>query len=99
MAKKTKEYQEFKQQKYNASIRGIPWELNYQDWKAIWEQSGKKHLRGCGKGKYCMARFGDNGPYSKNNVFIHEFCANSGDYKRKRKLKIPMSQFPILVTL
>ena len=44
--------------------------LTYEEWVSIWEQSGKLQLRGKGRGLYCMARYGDKGPYSLENVFI-----------------------------
>jgi len=91
--------QAFSTQKSRAKRRNILWDLSYKDWLSIWRLSGKFHLRGRGKGKYCMARFGDKGPYSKTNVFIHEYGANIGDghrSKQGRKLKVHFSQLPII---
>jgi hypothetical protein len=48
----------------------IGWEFTFDEWLDVWQQSGKLHLRGTFKGAYCMARKGDIGPYSKNNVDI-----------------------------
>jgi hypothetical protein len=44
--------------------------LTFDEWWSIWEQSEHWHERGVGRGKYCMARFGDCGPYAIGNVKI-----------------------------
>lgn len=68
----------FMQQKRNAPRRGIAWDLTFSDWWRIWQESGKWHLRGRGKG-YCMARYGDSGPYSVENVYICTIGQNFSD--------------------
>ena len=73
------------QQMYNAKRRNIPFEISFDEWCYIWEQSGKWNQRGRGKGKYCMSRIGDTGSYSVNNVFIQESTKNSGDKFRGTK--------------
>ena len=55
---------------WNAKQRDIPWELTYIQWRTIWAASGHWHERGFRKGQYVMARYGDKGPYSKDNVRI-----------------------------
>jgi hypothetical protein len=45
----------------------------------VWEESGKLHLRGHGKDKYCMARHNDVGPYSPENVSIQTNLKNNTD--------------------
>ena len=57
-------------QKANAKVRGIPFELTYEEWLDIWMSSGFAHLRGKGIGKYCMGRYNDTGPYAVGNVCI-----------------------------
>ena len=57
-------------QKSAAKIRGIAWLLTFEEWLEIWEQSGNLHLRGPKIGQYCMARYGDVGPYAVGNVRI-----------------------------
>ena len=99
MKKKPKYHQAFIQQKKNAKKRGIPWEISFKDWLTIWQKSGKLHLRGKGKGKYCLARYGDKGPYSRINVFVQEFIGNLLDGKHRnarirRKTMVPISQLP-----
>jgi hypothetical protein len=57
-------------QKAHANERGIPFLLTLEQWCNIWEQSGKWEKRGKNRGQYCMSRYGDNGPYAIDNVFI-----------------------------
>ena len=57
-------------QRKNAERRGISWQLTYIQWIRIWIRSGHWKERGRNRGNYCMARFGDKGPYSKLNVKI-----------------------------
>lgn len=60
-----------------AKKRGIGWEFNFGTWWRLWQESGKWELRG--RGKYVMARHGDDGPYSKGNVYICTGSQNSKD--------------------
>lgn len=53
-----------------ARKRGIEWLLTFDEWWEIWAQSGKWEQRGRHKGGYVMARYGDVGPYSRENVRI-----------------------------
>lgn len=57
-------------QKAHANARGVAFTLTFEEWWALWEQSGKWHLRGRGVGQYCMARKGDSGGYDPGNVYI-----------------------------
>ena len=66
-------------QKHNAKHRGIEWKFKFEDWCRVWDESGKWELRGTGKGKYVMGRFGDVGPYSPDNVEIIPFEQNIKD--------------------
>lgn len=66
----------YTQHKINAKQRGIEFTLTYDEWWKIWEESGKWDLRGCKVGCYVMARKGDAGPYSKDNVLILSFYRN-----------------------
>jgi hypothetical protein len=61
---------DFRSQKSSAKIRGIPFELTFEEWLQIWQDSDHLHERGRKKGQYCMARFGDIGPYAVWNVKI-----------------------------
>jgi len=68
-----------------AKTRGIAWEMSFLDWVGIWRDSGKLHLRGRGRGAYCMARHGDTGPYAVGNVSITTVEANSAEGIQKAK--------------
>lgn len=65
----------FRTQKRSAKTRGIEWKITLPEWWRIWHESGKWTLRGRGKG-YCMARVGDTGPYSTDNVEIKTIGEN-----------------------
>jgi hypothetical protein len=66
-------------QRTSAAVRGIVWDLSFNNWMEIWRESGHLAQRGRGDGKYCMARFGDTGPYSVGNVYITTHNQNSKD--------------------
>jgi len=65
------------QQKYNAGSRNIGWDISFEDWYRIWDESGKWAQRGKGKGKYVMSRHNDIGPYAVGNVTIKTQEENS----------------------
>ena len=60
----------YKMQEQNALARGIQFLLSFEQWLAIWTESGKLDQRGRGAEKFCMCRHGDIGPYEVDNVFI-----------------------------
>lgn len=60
----------YQRQECCAKSRGIPWEFEFYEWLAVWTESGKWEQRGRRMGQYVMARFGDVGPYSVDNVKI-----------------------------
>jgi hypothetical protein len=79
---------DFYAQKSNAKIRGIEWELTFDEWLSIWESSGHLINRGRGIGKYVMSRIGDIGPYSFNNVFIQLWEKNREEvYSNPKKIE------------
>lgn len=49
---------------------GKDWQLTFEEWWKIWQNSGHWEERGVGLDKYQMCRYGDIGPYSKDNVYI-----------------------------
>jgi len=60
----------YKMQQRNATDRGIPFLLTYEEWLKVWNDSGKLEQRGRGADKFCMCRVGDLGSYEVGNVFI-----------------------------
>lgn len=72
----------YRTQKYNARNRGVQFLLSFDQWLAIWRDSGKLDQRGRGIGKFCMSRRGDAGAYEVGNVFIQEHVANSQEGSR-----------------
>ena len=74
---------QYAMQKARAKQRGIPFLLTYDEWLAIWKASGHLHERGRGREKWVMARLGDAGSYSVNNVKIIPFAENSSEWKRR----------------
>jgi hypothetical protein len=69
----------YAEQRKNAAKRGISWEFTFPEWVKVWCDSGKWEQRGCARGKYCMSRHGDAGPYSAGNVSIKPFIENSAE--------------------
>jgi hypothetical protein len=63
----------FTQHKVRAARRGVAFLLSFEEWIKIWKDSGHWHERGPGAGRYCMARYGDEGAYAVGNVHI---CTN-----------------------
>lgn len=72
----------FRQQRNNARLREIPWQMTFAEWWRIWQESGKWNERGRGHG-YCMARHGDRGPYAAWNVKIIHAPLNNSEYIRR----------------
>lgn len=60
----------FQWQRARAKRRGIPWQMTFEQWWAIWSASGLWEKRGRNVGCYVMARNGDAGPYAVGNVSI-----------------------------
>lgn len=73
----------FQQQKRNADLRGIAWQLTLGQWWAVWQASGKFHLRGKGIGHYCMSRICDDGAYAIGNVHVQLCTENSREAVKK----------------
>jgi hypothetical protein len=84
---------QYMQHRRDAKARGIGFLLSFEDWLAIWVASGKLDLRGTKKGQYCMARYGDVGPYALGNVrvILHsqnvkEICRGSLTLEHRAKI-------------
>lgn len=77
----------FEMQRKSAQNRAIDWRLTFAQWYAIWQTSGKLHLRGRGMGRYCMSRLEDSGAYELGNVHIQLSSENSQEAVLKWKGK------------
>jgi hypothetical protein len=86
-----KPFTAFKDQLRCAARRGIGWELTFEQWWALWEESGHWLERGKGQG-YCMCRNGDVGPYAVGNVSIALSRENSSIHPNRKK-SLPMGVF------
>ena len=75
----------FTEQRRNARLRGVEWRITFKEWWSVWQTSGKYGKRGRGNG-YCMARFGDAGPYSVDNVEIISNSQNISDYQARKRM-------------
>lgn len=62
--------QDYENHRKRALRAGIEFTLSFGEWLAIWKASGKLAERGQRRGQYVMARYGDKGPYSIENVKI-----------------------------
>jgi hypothetical protein len=82
----------YTQQLCSARKRGINWLFTFESWWKMWQDSGQWLNRGRKSGQYCMARKGDEGPYSPDNVDIVLINVNCSDAKQKRS---PRSGFSI----
>jgi hypothetical protein len=80
-----KYYKAYRHCKYDAKNRGIDFLLTFEEWLAIWEDSGYLAERGCRRGQYVMARFGDEGPYIVGNVEIILATQNVSAGRRGKK--------------
>lgn len=61
----------FREQRVQAANRGIEFHFKFDEWVGWWEFNlGPDWFqkRGRPRGKYCMARMGDKGPYASWNV-------------------------------
>jgi len=74
--------QRYTQQKCAADQRGIDWLYTFDTWWNQWIDSGHWEQRGNKNGQYCMARKGDVGPYSPDNVDIILAIQNSSDGRK-----------------
>ena len=69
-------------QRGSAKRRGISFNLTFDEWYAIWQQSGKYDQRGKCKGQYVMSRYNDIGAYEVGNVFIQLHSDNINDARK-----------------
>lgn len=60
----------------DAAGKPIAWDLSYEQWRKVWDDSGKLAQRGRGPDDYVMSRKDDLGPYAADNVEIIPFREN-----------------------
>lgn len=70
----------FNTQRNNAKSRGIEWQMSFEQWWGIWKDY--YYLRGTGTNGLVMARKGDYGPYSVENVYLTTNLGNVLDYSK-----------------
>lgn len=78
----------FCRQRQSAKNRGIEWSLTLADWWSVWQESGKWPERGRGHGHYVMSRYGDEGMYTLENVFIQLADCNGIDAPLRDRLQL-----------
>lgn len=61
----------------NAKRRGVPFLITYDEWLAVWAESGRIASTG-----YVMCRIGDEGPYTVGNVYIGTKAQNTAERNR-----------------
>jgi hypothetical protein len=61
---------QFSRQKANAVARGVNWELSFDDWWKVWEDSGKYPERGRLTGQYALVRKNPDASFNLNNIHI-----------------------------
>jgi hypothetical protein len=73
-----------------AKRRKVEFLFSFDQWLTIWVSSGKLKLRGKGKGKFCMARLEDKGPYAVGNVeiILHSENVSQSCKGKPRKKKL-----------
>jgi hypothetical protein len=74
---RTLEQKKYADQKSKAKHRGIEFNLTFEQWWHIWEQSGKWDQRGIRNGQYVMSRIADKGSYAIGNVYIQTVGDNN----------------------
>ena len=72
----------YNKHKCNAHARGVEFQLTFDEWWNLWRASGHWAKRGNRKGRYCMCRFGDEGPYVVGNVYIGTWSGNVAERNR-----------------
>lgn len=78
-----------------AKKRGIPFLMTLKEWINEWETALGTHwrqLRGRGANKFCMARFGDKGPYKVGNVKIVTNAQNAREVEWGRDKRLRHSE-------
>ena len=74
----------FANSKRRAKQRDIEWQLSFDEWWKLWQDSGQWNNRGVGRGKYLLCRTNDVGPYSILNTRIDTWENNMDERDRLR---------------
>jgi hypothetical protein len=69
----------YRTQRNSAKRRGIPFLFTFAEWWDWWQVDNRWDRRGMGKDALVMARIGDTGPYSTENVYCATHAQNAGD--------------------
>ena len=88
---KTPLHRIFYHQMKNAERRGVPFRLTFDQWLAIWKQSGHSP-GGQSNADYCMARHGDKGAYEIGNVSIITCEENNRTKRHTESAKVAISE-------
>lgn len=75
----------YSEHKRFARQRGVEFKLTFDEWWAIWKESGHFAKRGNRHGCYVMCRRGDEGAYAVGNVFIGKFERNFADGRAAKR--------------
>jgi hypothetical protein len=78
--------------KGQAKKRNIDWLFTFESWIHMWINSGKWEERGNKGHQYCMARKGDQGPYSPDNVIIKTTNQNKAECRELGNASLPPSR-------
>jgi hypothetical protein len=65
-----KKYRVYIQQKNQAQWREEGWDISFESWKQLWEDSGMWESRGRERGDYCMTRRDWSTPWTRANAQI-----------------------------
>lgn len=69
----------FQVQRARARGRSIEWQFTFTEWWAWWQTDDRWSNRGVGWSQFVMARKGDAGPYSPENVYCATQEQNHAD--------------------
>jgi hypothetical protein len=83
----------------SARRRGIDFLLSFEEWQSIWKRSRRAHKRGRHLDEYCMARFGDKGPYAVGNVRIIKHKRNAKEQTKRNPHHDASGRFTRLLNL
>lgn len=73
-------YPAYSEQMRKAKEKGYGWNIGFDQWMTLWNNSGKLELRGNTKDDYVMARIDRIKPFTPSNIVI---CTNSENGKNK----------------